>query len=925
MKTKNQPTSSFKPAGSRSHWPTWLAALACLAAGQLWAATVTLYTNDFESFTNVATSFADTADANPTGLEWAVPDDTALAPTDVGAGVQVINWLTNASGGANQALLLRPSSEAQVQLRDARSGTSYQLDFWTYAVREPTSDRNMYIILRGEGNDNNGSDYIAYQVNRAAGSTLLRFYDGVGPGAGAWINTPVNQTVNQWQHHRMVINPNALTFTLYVDDMVTPVLADVDLSRPDSGVPTQLRILNEGNSADDGYFAIDDIRFTVEGAIDLTTTFTDGFEGYAARATTADDANPQGPWITTELDGTGAGVSRNLAKVQVVTEATTGVMPRSGTKCLKVEGGQRAGASIAWGLPPQSDVQITWWARVPASVDGTTAVYLRMSLYGIEDLNAMKGDCALLGYGSRDATIGDATSLLIFPPSPTGGGWVDTTLDYTPEVWEQYRLITHTAINAYTLIKDPSSASPTVVVDRGTFGGNTTPVPTNTSPILIAAWSSSNGSGHPAAYIDDIEIKSLVSDVKPFGEPYSITNYGTRFTNYTILNANAPVGKPIVDPRDNTTILCAVDAGPTAGGGIYRAVKVASGNWSIDPTPIVGGLDRPSGLAMEANGTLWWTHDYNNDYTRSVARLKWPWASSTVETIIADVGPDVTETDDDAIDVTIAPSAFSGSLGQPGMIVVADRGVDGNANQAVYVIDPATTVLSQTNYNNFLVNPTPDALGLGDLTAITALGANEMATVSVDGYLVAIDANGGQRFINAFNLWPFGGSANGTALAVDPVSSKIWAADDLKDEIWSIDSSTGADVREIGFPLMDPLRTDRQIDIHDPGMAFAPDGSFLVVSDTSSITGGRLIIFHNEPFAMPSFSITSVTPATQGYQLNWASAGAATYNVERSLNVATAASFQTIATNLSVPQFTDTTAPAGGAFYRVLAKPVILP
>jgi len=260
-----------------------------------------------------------------------------------------------------------------------------------------------------------------------------------------------------------------------------------------------------------------------------------------------------------------------------------------------------------------------------------------------------------------------------------------------------------------------------------------------------------------------------------------------------------------------------------------------------------------------------------------------------------------------------------------GMIVVADRGVDGNTNQAVYVIDPATTLLSQTNYNNFLVSPTPDALGLNDLTAITALGASEVVTVSVDGYLVAIDANGAQRYINAFNLWPLGGSANGTAVAVDPVSGKIWAADDLKDEIWSIDASSGADVREIGFPLQDPLRTDRQIDIHDPGMAFAPDGSFLVVSDTSSITGGRLIIFHNELFTLPSFSITSVTPAAQGYQLNWESAGAATYNVQRSLDLATAGSFQNIATNLSVRQFTDASAPAAGAFYRVVATRVTIP
>ena len=711
-----------------------------------------------------------------------------------------------------------------------------------------------------------------------------------------------------------MINPNALTFTLYVDDMATPVVANADIARPDAGVPTQLRIINEANSADDGYFAIDDISFTVENSVDLTTTFTEGFENYAARTSPDDDADPLGPWVTSETDGTGSGKGAPRRKCRWW--AADVVTPHSGNKCLKVEGGQRAGASIAWGVPPQSDVQITWWAYVPTSVAGAQALYLRMSLYGVEDFSSYKGDAALLGYGSRDATVGRATSLLLYPP---GTVWLDSKLDYTPYTWEEYRLITHTAINAYTLIKDPSSANPTVIVDRGTFGGNTSPFPTNTSPLFMAAWSSSNGSGHPAAYIDDIEIKSLAANVKPLGEPYSITNYGTRFTNWTIINANAAVGKPIVDPRDNTTILCAVDSAP---GGIYRAVKVAPGNWSIDPTPIVSGLDRPSGLAMETNGTIWWTHDYNNDFTRSVARLKWPWASNTVETIIADVGPDLVETDDDAIDLTIAPSAFSGSVVQPGMIVVADRGVDGNANNAIYVIDPATTLLSQTNYDKFLVNPTAGDLG-GDLTEITTVGSNAVATVSVDGTLALIGPNGELNYLHPSNLWPLGGPASGTAIAQDPLTGKIWAADDLKDEIWSIDSTTSEDQREIGFPLVDPLRTDRQIDFHDPAMAFAPDGSFLVVSDTSTSSGGRLIIFHNEPFTMPPFSFTSVTRTAQGCQLAWQTAGTVKYNVQRSLAV-TGGGFQNIATNLSVLLFTDTNAPAAGAYYRVQATPVTI-
>jgi hypothetical protein len=72
-----------------------------------------------------------------------------------------------------------------------------------------------------------------------------------------------------------------------------------------------LRIVHEGNSADDGYFAIDDLSLTVDGSIDLTNTFTDGFESYPARTSASDDANPQGAWNVIEADGAGNG--RSLA------------------------------------------------------------------------------------------------------------------------------------------------------------------------------------------------------------------------------------------------------------------------------------------------------------------------------------------------------------------------------------------------------------------------------------------------------------------------------------------------------------------------------------------------------------------------------------------------------------------------------------
>ena len=890
-----------------------LALLLWLVPGRLQAATVTLYTNSFESYAAVATSEADTTDADPVGAEWNISDDTALLPTTAGAGVQVINWLTNSSGGATKSLLLRPNSEAQLFLSSARSGSRYQFDFWAYIARGPTSSQSFLVVLRGEGTDINGDDFIAYRTDRVTNSSALIYYDGVGPGAGAWASVGTNHLNYAWQHHRMAIDPNALTFSLYVDDMTTPVLSGVDLSRCEVPVITQIRLVNEGNSADDGYVAFDDLSLTVEDSRDLTTTITEGFESYPARVLTTDDADPQGPWTTTEVDGTSTGRERAPGKVQVV--GTDVVTPHSGTKCLKLEGGQRAGASLAWGVPPQSDVQITWWARVPEAVQSSPtadAVLLRMSLYGAEGSNTISGDSALLGYGVRrqgNTNVADGLSLVYYTTS-----WQDTLVDYTPDVWEEYRLTTHNSQGRYTIVKNPSGASPVLVVDRSGFIGSAV----NWGPTFMAAWSTSNGTNHPPVYIDDIEVKSLVSNPTPLGDPYTVTNYGSRFTNSTILTVNGPVGRPVVDPRDNSTILFTTDV---AGGGIYRAQKVASGNWSINPTPIVSGLDRPSGLAIQTNGTIWWTHDYNNDFTRSLARLQWPWSNNVPETIIADVGDSSAGSlDDDAIDVTVAPFNFTGSIGQPGMIVVADRGVDGDAPNAVYVVDPATTLLDQTNYNNFLVSPTASSLG-ANLNAIAALPASgEVATLSEDGFLVAIDGNGSMRYINALNLWPIGGPASGAALAADPTTGKIWVADDLRDELWSVDATTAADQREVGFPLTDALRPDRQIDFHDPGMAFAPNGSFLVVSDGSLANGGggRLIILHNEAIAVPDFAITSTARVGQNFQLNWQSAGAVKYRVQRGTNLN---SLVDLSGDLTATQYTDTSSPTNGAFYRVVARP----
>ncbi|MCP5527189.1 MAG: hypothetical protein H7A47_10340 [Verrucomicrobiales bacterium] len=891
---------------NRSHPPLWrgfVAALTLSVLGALAGRTATVVVNeDFESFVTAAASLEDMTDANPTGPGFTVTDDNPVdGAGDAGSGVQIVDWSTH---GGTRALLVRSGSEVIVNLPNAHSGPTATLDFWMLTAKGE-GDRNFYVIVRSMGSDTNGEDFLAYRSDRGATPGIF-FYDGIGAGPN-WIAVGADHMDGVWQHHRMVFDMATQTFNLYIDDMNTAVVEGGEISRSGASVITSIIVRHEGNSADDGYFVMDDLSLTVEGATDLAATFTDGFEAYTARSSAEDDADPAGPWITTEAAGTGNGQELAPTKVQVVD--STVVPPHSGEKCLKIEGGQRAGISLAWGVPPEADVQITWWARVPASIAGVGEYnYLRMSLYGAEDDRTDQGDSALLGYGARNATTGDETSLTFYTTQ-----WYDTAADYVPDTWEQYRLTTHNAQGRYSIIKNPASDSPTLVVDRAGYIGGAV----NWGPMILAAWSSSNGSGHPPVYIDDIEIKSLVSNPEPLPEPYTVAVPGHRFSEQTILTPGGPIGTVAVDPRDNQTILFTVDA---VAGGIYRATHSASGRWTIDETPVASGLDRPSGLAVAPDGTLWWTHDY----TQAVMRLKAPWESNTPEVMISSFGD--AGIDDDPIDLTFTPANFNGVYGGPGMIAVADRGSDGDSANAIYIIDPATIEPNQAGYSEYLMMPDPAALGALNLNGIAALPqTGEVVTVSQDGWLVAVDADGYSRNIWPATLWAdiFGEAPSGVAAAADPTSGKLWVADDLLDEIWSVDASptgVGADELEVTFPLTNEDRPDLQIDLHDPTMAFAPDGSFLVVTDTSTANGGgRLIILHNEPIdPTQPYSIAGVSRTDEGILLEWTEAApGASYRVLRSAELGPNAAFTDVSGVVNGTSFTDTTAPEGYAFYRI--------
>lgn len=879
------------------------AAMVCLLAERSNASTATVFSEDFESYTDVATSLADTNNANPTNPFYALTDDAPVGNV-AGSGVQVINWMSH---GGSKALLMRPGTTLTRYLTNALSGPKYQFDIWVYVVREATSDRNYRINLSAEGSDNNGDDFLAYRVVNTAGSTALQYYDGVN-GAGAWVTMPnpaAVQNPGAWQHHRLVMNPNTLTFDLYLDDMTTPVLAGADISRGDTPVIVRLQIVNEGNTADDGYFVVDDLSLTVDGSIDLSTTFTEGFEAYTARTSDADDADPAGPWVTTEMDRGGNGRFVTPAKVQIVDASV--VTPHSGSKCLKLEYGQRASATIGWGVLPDKDVQITWWARVPASPTGAEYNYLRMSLYGVESgNNTFAGDCALIGYACRSGTIGRPTSLTYYTT-----GWVDSGVDFTPDTWEEYRMTTHNGVGLCTIVKNPSSASPVVIakhqiqIGTGPFSGQ-----------FIAAWSSSNGTNHPPVYVDDIEIKAVNASPDASAAVYKPEMQSSRFTNYTMINAAGPVRTAIVDPRDNKTILFAINK---AGGGIYKATKVASGNWAIDSTPIVSGLDYVAGMTIANDGALWWVHDN----AMSARRLKWPWTNNTPEIIISDFGmlsSTNTVMDDDPFDICVAPSGFTGSIGNTSDLVIMDRGVDDNPWNALSVVDSATTLVNQTNYQRYLFPPSNTGLGTIDLVALTPFPPNEVATICLDGQVTAVDASGNSR-----SFWPAYYSDTAfaiqpSAMSVDPTAGKLWFADDLTNQIWSCSTADGSSgACEVSFVLTNSVWPELQIDFAEPGMSFSKDGKILVVADSGNAAGqGRLIIFHNEAFMPSSFPITSYSKTASGFQLNWQSAGSATYRVQRTTDLKLP--MVDITGDLTVTTFTDTNVP-GGAFYRVVAKP----
>lgn len=289
-------------------------------------------------------------------------------------------------------------------------------------------------------------------------------------------------------------------------------------------------------------------------------------------------------------------------------------------------------------------------------------------------------------------------------------------------------------------------------------------------------------------------------------------------------------GEVAFDAGDEDTIYVINDEVPETGGGIYRFDLNPNGTYSVGEQLL--SIDRICSFTIAEDGTLWYVRDFGGGAaTPYFGRLTTPRNGPpyTHEGLITNF---VGTGDDDPFVVRRVPAGFDGATFDPGDLFIVDAGTDVNEANVIYIYSP--------------VNPQGDlnaySITFMDAAALTALNTTNLNDVefSADGtrLYLAFD-NGGIYAVDATGALtntyaPFGVNfVNVEGIAVNPVDGRIWVADDNLDQLWSFDPVTGEDARrEASFFLPGEVLNDFQINFHDPGLTFSPDGKRLVVTDT---------------------------------------------------------------------------------------------
>jgi len=297
----------------------------------------------------------------------------------------------------------------------------------------------------------------------------------------------------------------------------------------------------------------------------------------------------------------------------------------------------------------------------------------------------------------------------------------------------------------------------------------------------------------------------------------------------------AEPGEVVFDPTDNNRMYVMNDAAVANGGGIWRLDKV-DGGYALGEQIV--STANPSGLAFTPNGDLWHLTDYAGTVWRIPApRLGAPY---TNEMVISEFGG---SGDDDSIQLVTAPPGFDGTNVDPGDLVIGDRGFDSNPPNAVFVYSPTLPVGDPGAYTTTLGSSPflPSTYNDNDINDLAFSKDGSTLFIALDkGQILKLDAEG-----NLLGTVPVTGVSltNLEAIGVNPLDGRIWASDDNIDQVWSIDPDTGEARLELSFFRPTDTRVDHQINFHDPGVSFSPDGRKIFISDvTDTVAEGWLWI-----------------------------------------------------------------------------------